>query len=196
MIYGAFVMLLTALIWLNEFRFPKLIEALHAIGYGLVLALITIKGTNIFMHTNAWNIRVGDYAQDAWFNGWMAELLLSGVTLFVVWNLLKKTQPKPSKTAMLLALGGTILLTVLSMQAQGLLTGLMILLLGFSTNNRVLLGFGVTALLFFISSYYYLLENTLLDKSITLFILGITLIIGRIIIVKVLPETAVKGESA
>ena len=74
------------------------------------------------------------------------------------------------------------------MQAQGLMTGVMIVLLGFAASNRVLLGLGIIALLFFISSYYYLLQNTLLDKSITLLILGVILIIGRSIMTKLLPE--------
>lgn len=189
-IYGAFIMLITALVWLNEFRFPKHIEKLQAVGYGLVLALLTIKGTNLFMHENFWSIRAGDLAQSSWLQPWMGELLLSAVTLFVVWKILQKSHPKASEKAIMLALAGAFVLTLLSTQAQGLVTGVMVVLLGFSASNRVLLGLGIISLLFFISSYYYLLADTLMAKAITLFVLGSGLIIGRWLMLKILSDSA------
>jgi uncharacterized membrane protein len=192
-IYSTVLMMMTALVWLNEFCFPKHIEKLQAIGYGLVLALITIKGTNVFMYSNSWQIQVSDSQQSAWFQPWMGELLLSVVTLFVVWKLLQKNHPKPSQLAILFALGGALVLSILSMQTQGLMVGMMIMLLGFSASNRVLQGLGIIALLFFISSYYYLLESTLLDKSIALLIIGTALIVGRSLILKFLPDANTEG---
>jgi len=187
-LYGILVMLLTAAVWLNEFRFPKQIEKLRAFGYGLVLATLIIKATNHFFHRNSWNIQKFKI-QDAnlWFQPWMEQLLLSAITLYVVWKLLQKIHPKPSQIATILALVGVLIITLLSFQAQGLLTGAIIILLGFSASNRVLLGLGVITLLYFISNYYYSLQNTLLDKSIILFILGIALIAGRFIMLKLLP---------
>ena len=181
-LYGAFLMLVTALIWLNEFSFPKHIEKLQAIGYGLVLALISLKGTNLFMHSNLFGMSYYKQEPKIWFQPWMGEILFSAVTLFVVWKLLQKCHPKPTSLTVIIALVGTLALSLLSTQAQGLIVGIMVILLGFSASNRVLLGLGIIALLFFISSYYYLLENTLLDKSITLFIVGVMLIIARWII--------------
>lgn len=181
-LYGAFLMLVTAVIWLNEFRFPKHIEKRQAIAYGLVLALIALKGTNLFMDANLWNVREITSVEMPWFQPWMSEMLLSAVMVFVVWNLLQKTYPKPSSTTQVLALIGALLLSLLSIQAQGITVGVMIVLLGFSASNRILIGLGVISLLFYISSYYYLLEISLLNKSITLFSLGIGLIVARWII--------------
>jgi len=194
-IYSVFLMLITALVWLNEFRYPKQIEKLQAIGYGLVGALIVIKATRLFMHTPYWYTHNNGLQQNTWFQPWMDEVALSAISLFVVWKLLQKIQP--SKLAILLALGGTLALSLLSTQAQGLIVGFMILLLGFAASNRILITLGVIALLFFISSYYYLLDNTLLDKSITLLVLGIALISGRWIMLRLLPNshTALKGEA-
>ena len=192
-IYGAFLMLITALVWLNEFKFPRHIKTLQAIGYGLVLALIVIKASNIFVYQDFWRHTVGDVGVSQWFQPWMGELLLSLVTLFVVWKLLQKTPAKPSQTAMILALIGTLVLTLLSLEAQGLVLGVMILLLGFSASNRILIGLGVISLLFFVSSYYYFLGNTLLDKSITLLILGIALIAGHFLVQKFLPKNQTEG---
>lgn len=122
----------------------------------------------------------------------MEQVLLSAITLYVVWKLLQKIHPKPSQIASILALVGVLIITFLSFQAQGLLTGAMIVLLGFSASNRVLLGLGIITLLYFISNYYYSLQNTLLDKSIILFILGIALLAGRFIMLKLLPEQSIK----
>ncbi|MFT6712643.1 MAG: putative membrane protein, partial [Arenicella sp.] len=52
--------------------------------------------------------------------------------------------------------------------------------------NRVLIGLAVMSLLFYISSYYYLLEISLLDKSLTLLVLGLVLILGRWLMLKLL----------
>lgn len=192
-LYGILVMLLTAAVWLNEFRFPKQIEKLRAFGYGLVLATLIIKATNHFFHRNSWNIQeFKTLNANIWFQPWMEQVLLSAITLYVVWKLLQKIHPKPSQIASILALVGVLIITFLSFQAQGLLTGAMIVLLGFSASNRVLLGLGIITLLYFISNYYYSLQNTLLDKSIILFILGIALLAGRFIMLKLLPEQSIK----
>ena len=189
-LFGILVMLLTAVVWLNEFRFPKQIEKLRAFGYGLVLATIITKATNHFFHRNSWD-NIGafkNFYQSLWFQPWMEQVILSAITLYVVWKLLQKVHPKPSQIATILAFVGVLIITALSFQAQGLLTGIMIILLGFSASNRVLLGLGTTVLLYFIANYYYSLQNTLLDKSIILFVLGITLLAGRFIMLKLLPE--------
>ena len=192
-LYGILVMLLTAVVWLNEFRFPKQIEKLRAFGYGLVLATLIIKATNHFFHRNSWNIQeIKTLDTNLWFQPWMEQVLLSAITLYIVWKLLQKVHPKPSQIATILALVGVFIITFLSFQAQGLLTGVMVILLGFSASNRVLLGLGIITLLYFISNYYYSLQNTLLDKSIILSILGIALLAGRFIMLKLLPEQSME----
>jgi len=192
-LYGILIMLLTAAVWLNEFRFHKQIEKLRAFGYGLVLATLIIKATTHFFYRNSWNIqKVKELDENIGFQPWMEQLLLSAITLYVVWKLLQKVHPKPSQIANILALVGVFIISILSFQAQGLLTGTMIILLGFSASNRVLLGLGVITLLYFISNYYYSLQNTLLDKSITLFMLGIALLAGRFIMLKLLPEQSIE----
>ena len=73
------------------------------------------------------------------------------------------------------------------MEVQGITVGIVILVLGFSGANRVLLGLGSVSLLFYISSYYYLLDTTLLDKSLSLFIVGLVLLIIRWLMSHILP---------
>jgi uncharacterized membrane protein len=51
------------------------------------------------------------------------------------------------------------------MNAPGLGSALLILLLGFAAGNRILMAFGVLSLLGFVGHFYYSLHSTLLAKS-------------------------------
>ncbi len=193
--YSALLMLATALIWLNEFSFPRHIEKLQAVGYGLVFALILLNTTKVFMPHGLLRHSYLSNHTGAWFQAWIGEFLFTAVTLYVVWILLGRSHPKPNIKAVCLALGGIVLLSAISMQAHGLMTGVMILLLGFSASNRVLIGLGVISLLFFISHYYYWLGDSLMDKSITLLILGVLLLLARWLLLTLLPTKTQEAAS-
>ena len=109
------------------------------------------------------------------------------VTLYVVWHLLQRYGQSISERLSITALLGTLLLCAVSMEVQGITVGMVIILLGFAGANRVLLGLGIVSLLFYISSYYYLLDATLLDKSQTLLIVGLVLLIVRWLMLRILP---------
>ncbi len=195
LIYTAFLMLVTALLWLNEFKYQKMIDSIRATAYGFVLALVVITGTKLFMYTSIWQMQRASPGNE-WIQPWVGEVLLSAVALFVVWKLLSKNQVTLFSTTWVLAMIGTLLLTFLSLEAHGLIVGVMILLLGFSASNRVLAGLGVISLLFYISSYYYLLDSSLFDKSLTLLVLGVALILGRWLMLKLIPETSINTGAA
>jgi uncharacterized membrane protein len=71
------------------------------------------------------------------------------------------------------------LVTAASFKAPGIATGLTLVLLGYANANRSLVGLGLVALLSYLSAYYYLLESTLLMKSLTLAVTGVVLIAAR-----------------
>ena len=83
------VMLLAAICWLNEFHYPQYMRKIRAFGYGLVLALIQLKGTALFGYrTMGW--RLSPNQSEVWARAWLGELLIGAVTLYVVWRLLKR----------------------------------------------------------------------------------------------------------
>ena len=179
------VMLLAAMCWLNEFNYPKYMRKIRAIGYGLVLALIQLKGTALFGYrTMGWRLLPN---QSELWPTWLGELLIGAVTLYVVWHLLHRYSQTISAHISIAALLGALLLCAVSMKVQGITVGMVIMLLGFSGANRVLLGLGIVSLLFYISSYYYLLDTTLLEKSKSLFIVGLVLLIIRWLMLHILP---------
>ena len=113
--------------------------------------------------------------------------MIGAVTLYVVWSLLQHYgQPLKGRLS-IAALSATLLICALSMNVQGVTVGMVIICCGFFCANRVLLGLGVVSLLFYISSYYYLLESTLLEKSLSLLGVGLVLLLVRWFIPKMLP---------
>ena len=177
-IFAGLVMWATAWIWLNEFNFPRWHQRLVSIGYGLTLALIQLKGTALHLHNALyWDDKPGDIAN--WAPPWIGEVLCAAALLFVVWQLLKRYQVSLGSPQGIGALLGALALGVASLEANGITAGIMLLLLGFSSRHSLLMGLGTLALLFYLSSYYYLLDTTLLQKSFTLVILGALLMICR-----------------
>ena len=84
------------------------------------------------------------------------------------------------------------MLCLVSLEARGITVGLMILLLGFANSNRVLMGLGIIGLLFYISTYYYLLDTTLLNKSLSLLVIGAVLLAWRWSLLRFIPITQEK----
>lgn len=185
-VVSGFVLLLAALCWLNEFRYPQHMEKIRAIGYGLVLSLILLQGTALYGYRTMGGL-FGGYQPVILSRPWVGEILIGVVTLYVVWHLLQRYNQMSFKRLSILAFLGTLLLIAVSIEVQGLTVGIVIMLVGFSGSNRVLLSLGIVSLLFYISSYYYLLDVTLLDKSQTLFIVGLALLVVRLLMLRILP---------
>lgn len=182
-LYSGVILVAVAWLWLNEFRFPTRVRAVQAVGYGLVLALIPVQGA-VALGFRHWHWYISDNATP-WVRPWVGELLVVGVMLYVVWRLLRRHGQHLSARNVALALAGAAVVGVASMAAKGVAVGTVILLLGFAGGNRVLLGLGVASLLFYVSSYYYTLDATLLAKSQTLLVVGLALLAARWLMTRV-----------
>ncbi len=175
-IFSSVVMLLMVWCWLHEYAYAKHIEKIRAIAYGLTFALVSIEGFVPFISGGAssgWKTPVNiEYITQPW----MGELLLGCVALYMVWLLFRQYKQPIRQPVVMLSLFATLLVVAASFEATGLTVGMVIVLLGFVGSNRVLMGIGIVSLLFYISTYYYLLETTLLDKSLTLLAVGVLLL--------------------
>ncbi len=186
------LMFACAWIWLNEFVYPKQHKRLAPIGYGLVLSLMQLKGTVLFTPgALLWSSKHD--ASVSWAQPWVGEMLCAAVMMYVVFTLLKKNSVPLKSPLALTVLVSALLLSAISMEANGITVGIMVLLLGFFGSNSVLIGVGIASLLFYTSAYYYLLDSTLLAKSATLFVIGALLLIAREAFVK---RLVVSGEKA
>ncbi len=184
-IIGGIVMFGASFCWLNEFRHPQQMKKIRAIGYGLVLALIALKGTTLLGY-RTFDIRFSQ-SHEFWDQPWLGEIIIGTVTIYVVWSLLKRYgQPMKGRLSITTLLA-TLLICTVSMNVQGLTVGMVIICFGFFCANRVLLGLGIVSLLFYISSYYYLLDRTLLDKSQSLLAVGLILLFVRWLMHNIIP---------
>lgn len=167
-----------ALVWLNAFAGPQSSAMLRAIGYGLTLALIQEEGMTHWDVSWVNLIRPSDVVS-FWVHPWKGEALVTIVLLLVVWQLLDRVGERlPGRTAVI-TLGVTAVVGAISFKAPGIATGLMILVLGYANGNQRLMGLGMIALLFYVSTYYYVLESTLLVKSQILASTGAVLLVAR-----------------
>ncbi len=184
-VIGGIVMFGTSFCWLNEFRYPQQMKKIRAIGYGLVLALIALKGTSLF-GSRIFG-RLFSQKHEFWAQPWLGELMIGAVTLYVVWSLLQRYEQPVKGRLSITTLLATLLICALSMNVQGITVGMVIICFGFFCANRVLLGLGIVSLLFYISTYYYLLDMTLLEKSQSLLVVGLILLFVRWLMFRIFP---------
>lgn len=171
------VLLLAAVwIWLHEFDYPHYWPMLQPIGYGLILALAIIEGTNWF-GDEVWDF--SHNIDDNFVRPWMGELLSGIVALWAASQLLRRHFQTLTQAPKLMLLAGTLLFCAASLEARGIVVGALVLILGFANSNRILMAIGILSLLAYISAYYYVLDTTLLNKSASLLLIGVVLLLLR-----------------
>jgi Domain of unknown function (DUF4401) len=176
----------TALVWQSEFAWPRVNVRIRAIGYGLTLALVVLQATVFFISSaDAWMAHKLDEVL-GWAPPWLGWLLPGVVLVAVVWQLHARNGSAINEKSAVVAVLAAALVTAASFKAPGIATGLMLVLLGYSNANRSLAGLGLIALLSYLSAYYYLLETSLLMKSLTLAVTGAVLIGVRFIALNLL----------
>ncbi len=175
-----------ASLWLSEARLGKLHSVVTPVGYGLTLSFVQIEGSASLRRSVA--MVFGSRAvPEAW--PWIGEALVAAAVLASVWVLLRRAHWALPESRALLALVAAVAIGAASFKAPGIAGGLMIALLGFANGNRVLVGLGIAALLFYVSSYYYVLDATLLVKSGVLAATGVVLLAARwLVLYVVMPE--------
>lgn len=191
-ITAGLVLLALTWVWLNEFRWPRQLRRLQSLGYGLVLGLLAIQYLARFGQPWLdWGEPGGGTQGLAfdWLGPWVAEALSAVALLLLLRHLFQRSGHNAGGAISLGAYGGVVLLFLASLQAYGLTQGAVVLALGFAIGNRLLMGLGVVSLLFSVSSYYYLLDVTLLTKAQTLLLLGVLLLAMRWLLRRWLPIT-------
>lgn len=183
-----------ALIWLNEFHWPAHPTLWRPIGYGLVLSLLQIDAVNLFGH-DFWHEFSRDRLGAGWLllhAPWIGTALAAAIFVWVVTRLLAREEIPPSSGAGMAAIVAAMLVAALSFVAPGVATALMILLLGFASGNRILMGLGLLALGGFVSHYYYQLQHTLLFKAMVLAGSGAVLLLARMALQKCFQTASAK----
>jgi uncharacterized membrane protein len=157
------------------------------VAYGVLLGLMAMDSA-----TGAFQPLIGmgvGLATQTLVPPWLGAMLSGVVMVSVVWILLRRGQVSiPGRTAVV-ALAGAVILVLVSLKVPGIAAGCCIILLGFAHGNRVLTGLGIAALLLYLSTWYYSLDATLLEKSQALAVSGAVLLMLRWLLLRLLtPE--------
>lgn len=191
---SASLLLLALVLVLNEWRSVKWQPTFEAISYGIILLLIPLKASHIIGYDLAYWLNETTLEQ-SWYY-YLDELLLLFTMLYLIVTLMQRSQHHFPFNTKLAIIGATICLCLLSMQASGITIGFALLIVGFSNSNKVLQGLGITSLLFYISSYYYLLTLTLLEKSAILLMMGLFILAIRYALLKWLNPMQIHSDSS
>ncbi len=176
-------------IWLNEFTWPSLGSVIRPIAYGLLLALILMDlATGAFRPLSGINMELADRSLA---EPWVGEILIGAVLCWVIWTLLGRANlPIPGKLANTILIA-SLAMVLVSFKAPGISAGVCILVLGYAHANRILTGLGMMALTLYISTYYYSLDITLLQKSQTLALTGAVVLTLRWLVLRTLSPKGV-----
>jgi uncharacterized membrane protein len=177
MISSASLLLMFIILSLNEWRFVKFQPAIEAIGYGILLLLIPFKASTSLEYQLSYWLNESQNTQG--INQYMDELLLIFTMLYLLITLLQRSKQYFSLKKRIVIILVTVVFCLLSLKASGITVGLAILIVGFSNSNKIQQGLGICALLYFVGSYYYLLEQTLFDKSVSLLVISAFLLLMR-----------------
>jgi hypothetical protein len=172
-VFSSVLMLACAWLWLSEFQHKRYVARFSAIAYGFTIALLVIKTSNNF---NWWWINPRDLPMTPDYLQWLDEGLNCLVLLYVTRHLLVRYQLPLSGFSAIANLSAALLIGLASIYTSGLALALMFVVLGFASSHRILLGLGVVATLTYLSKYYYSLELTLSEKSLSLCVLGLLLL--------------------
>ena len=184
-----------AVVWLNELAWSDRGSLVRPVGYGLVLASMYINGA-LLMHGVMW---LGGMANTnplfIRLSYWTGIILNSAVFIYAVSRLLGREGLGFDDRLAQVALVAALAIAISSFKAPGIITGLVIVLLGYANGNRVLTGLGIFALIAYLSHYYYQLETTLLIKSAALVTTGMVLLVARFVLGRVWTDKAHRGGS-
>ena len=163
--FSSIVLFFVALMWLYEFTFSHQVRKLQSVAYGAVFGLIQFKTSILFArHGQTW-------AEESLpsVNQWIDEGLNVLVLLYILYVLIKHKKLLLDASQKRLGLAVVLLLCIGTFYANGIVSGIVVIVIGFAIQNKALLVLGILSAIVNLSSYYYLLDITLLSKS---FILG------------------------
>ncbi len=185
--YGLYSLVLVALpagacwLWLQEFRWVKHGEMLRTLGYSMVIVslLHLVAQSHFWSDSFLWLRTLDTPALGGTSGELLASCSLGLVLLALLLTLLKRDAIAVGSGIGVAALILAALVAGIGVYEPGITVGLMVVLLGFSSGNTILTGLGLVASVVFISQFYYLLDLSLLQKSVMLLFSGLALLVVR-----------------
>ncbi|MCG3873549.1 DUF4401 domain-containing protein [Psychrobacter sp. Ps7] len=157
-------------------------DIIKALGYASALMLLCVS---VYFIAAEHSHSLASYYGDTFrYNYYLAQGMLTLASLYAAYLILKRYDVKLLSVAGLFIGGAIVLLGIISIYVSGLLATSLIIVIAIANSQRVLLGLGVTALVSYVFWYYYQLDTSLLIKSLLMFIVGLTMLMGRWLLIK------------
>lgn len=166
-----------AALWLTELHWAAHGETLRPVAYSLTLSLLQLQPLFFGRHNDFF---FRELSPNLHLSPWLGKGLIAATLLAVVVRLLRQEGVNLTGRAGLTLLAITLLVVVVSFPATGVATALLILIIGYATTNRILVGLGLVAIAGFLSYFYYELQTPLLNKSFLLIASGAALLLLRL----------------
>lgn len=157
------------------------LEIMSAMGYTSAYVLLSIS---VYFIAAEYGNSLNNYGESFSYNYYLAQGLLTLASLYAAYLILKRYHIKLLSAAGLLISAAIVLLGIMSVYVSGLLATSLIIIIATANSQRVLLGLGVIASVGYIFWYYYQLDTSLLVKSVSLFVIGIALLLLRWLLIK------------
>ena len=157
------------------------LEIMSAMGYASAYVLLSIS---VYFIAAEYGNSFDSDGKAFSYNYYLAQGLLTLASLYAAYLILKRYHSKLLSTAGLLISAAIVLLGIMSIYVSGLLATSLIIIIATANSQRVLLGLSVIASVGYIFWYYYQLDTSLLVKSVSLFVIGIALLLLRWLLIK------------
>ena len=184
-IFGSVLIFPVVWICLHEFSLVTQYKRMKGFMYGLVLLMLILKCSHIF-GTDFENLLTTSETIIE-LPSWVGHMAYISALVFTAWQLLSAYSVSHNTKHFKMVLLFTVILGVATFKAPGIGAGIVIIVLGFAHSNRIIIGLGVISLLVYSSSYYYLMNETLLFKSGVLFVVAALMLFSRLLLNKLLP---------
>ena len=156
-------------------------DAIKAIGYASALMLLAVS---VYFIAAEYGHGIGGYAETLSYNYYLAQVLLILASLYAAYLILQRYQIKILSALGLTVVSAMVILGMMSVYVSGLLATSLIIIIATANSQRVLLALGIIALVGYVFWYYYQLDTSLLIKSISMLIIGITMLLMRWLLLK------------
>lgn len=152
------------------------LEIISAVAYASALMLLTVSVYFIAAEYGNGFIRNNETFG---YNYYLAQGLLTLASLYAAYLILRRYQVKLLSTLGIISIVAILILGTLSIYVSGLLATSLIIVIAMANSQRVLLAVAIIALVSYIFWYYYQLDTTLLTKSISMFVIGVAILLMR-----------------
>lgn len=167
-------------VWLEPKRWAGDGRLWRPVGYGLVLALLLAELFRLAGAGDMFGASGSTYgAPQTWFaiHGPMIGRGLIALLLgWLAFAICRREGLATNGRTTMIAVAAALAFGLLAIDAPGLASSVLVLLVGFAAGNRILMGVAILSLLGFVGHYYYSLHATLLEKSGLLAVTGLGLL--------------------